>query len=56
MAPQALGPEGLGGRQLLKTQELEEDRAEMSFGWNEAKASWNCIVQDIFLFEAGLTM
>lgn len=32
----------------MKTQELEEETAEMLFGWNEAKANWNCIIQDFF--------
>lgn len=47
----------MGGRQLLKTQELEEEGAETLFRWNEAKINWNCIVLDFFFsFEAGFTV
>lgn len=40
----------MGGRQLLKTQELEEEGAETLFGWNEAN-----LTGFFFLFEAGFT-
>lgn len=47
----------MGGSQLLKEgTEAKEEGAETSFGWNEAKANWNCTVQDFFLFEAGFTV